>query len=76
MTPLPEDAILHTDTGEAVDISVRKPLRIGAIVLLIFFGFGGSWLLFAPIQGAAHAPATVKVKDNRKTVQHLDEVLR
>lgn len=64
--------ILMTDMGELVDISVKRPLRIGLVVCLLFFGIGGIWVSCAPIQGATHGTAIVKVKDNRKTVQHLE----
>src|SRR5215472_4386257 len=42
-----------------------------AVVAAFFLGFGG-WSATAPLNGAAIAPAVIKVEGNRKTIQHLD----
>lgn len=51
------------------DTSIRW---VGYIVLFITFGVFGTWSYFAPIDSAALAPGYVTVKNNSKTVQHLE----
>lgn len=46
--------------------------RFGYAVILIMFGFFGSWALLAPLDSAALAPGVVTVQTYRKTVQHLE----
>lgn len=46
--------------------------RFGYAVVLIMFGFFGSWAMIAPLDSAALAPGVVTVKTYRKTVQHLE----
>ena len=50
----------------------RGPIRIGLLVITLFFGGLGGWATYAPLNGAVVAPAVIKVEGNRKTIQHLD----
>ncbi|MBQ4875493.1 MAG: HlyD family type I secretion periplasmic adaptor subunit [Rickettsiaceae bacterium H1] len=50
----------------------RRPLVIGIIVILVFFGFFGLWSAFAPIEGAVVANGQVVSSSNRKIIQHLE----
>jgi epimerase transport system membrane fusion protein len=45
---------------------------VGFIVILAVFVLLGGWSSLAPIDSAALASGTVKVENNRKTVQHLE----
>lgn len=51
------------------DSSMRK---FGYAVLFLTFGVFGVWAFFAPIDGAVLAQGFVAVKNNSKTVQHLE----
>lgn len=48
------------------------PVRLGAVVALLFFGVLGGWAAWAPLATAAMAVGEVVVESNRKTVQHLE----
>ncbi len=51
---------------------VRRPMVIGAVVILItFFGFG-LWAAVAPLGSAAMAPGVVVAEGSRRVVQHLE----
>ncbi|MEY8879918.1 HlyD family type I secretion periplasmic adaptor subunit [Donghicola sp. XS_ASV15] len=54
------------------DWSVRKPMIIGLIGLLILVGGFGSWAVMASISGAVIASGRIEVDRNRQVVQHLD----
>jgi epimerase transport system membrane fusion protein len=62
----PEKMIQQVKTN---DTSVRV---FGFIVLFLTFGVFGVWSYYAPIDSAAIAPGYVTVKNNSKTVQHLE----
>lgn len=50
----------------------RWEMRIGLLLIILFFvGFGG-WAAFAPLDAAVSAPGTVVVSGNRQTVQHRE----
>lgn len=50
----------------------RRPLMIGAIIIIVtFFGFG-LWAAIAPIDSAAIAPGFLTVQSSRRTIQHLE----
>ena len=60
---------------------VRKPrpkagfgpwLAFGWLIILLIFGGGGAWSLFARISGAVIAPARVSPESGVRTVQHPD----
>lgn len=50
----------------------RRTTIVGSIVLALMFGGVGGFLALAEIAGAVVAPATVVVRGQPKTVQHLD----
>lgn len=50
----------------------RKPLILGALVLIVLIGGFGSWAVMANISGAIVAGGRVKVDRNRQVVQHPD----
>ncbi len=50
---------------------VRRPLRVGAFVLLLGFGGFLAWAALAPIDSGVTAMGSVAVDGRRKTVQHL-----
>ncbi len=57
---------------ETVKINPKKTILLGMLILIIFFGGLGSWACFFPMTGAVIAPGTVKVTQEKKTVQHLE----
>ena len=71
-------------TGNAADLealNVRilaegprfdRELFVGTAVIVVFLGGFALWSLLAPLSSAAVAPGHVVVRDNRKTVQHLE----
>ena len=46
-------------------------LRIGTMVILLFFGLFLGWAAFAPLDSGAFAPGQVSISGNRQSVQHL-----
>lgn len=50
----------------------RRIVRAGLVLIGVFFGLFGLWLVIAPLSGAIIAPGFVKVANERKTVQHLE----
>lgn len=56
----------------SVDDSVRIDLRIGGIVILLFFGLFLGWAAFAPLDAGAFARGQVSVTGNRQAVQHRE----
>jgi len=59
-------------TASDIKTSDRSIKLVGfAIIFLVFVVLGG-WSAIAPIDSAALASGTVKVENNRKTVQHLE----
>lgn len=52
--------------------SVRQPLTLGLIALLLLVGGFGGWAVFTQISGAIVAPGKIEVDSNRQVVQHLD----
>jgi len=55
--------------SESARRSLRGPMTIGAIVILIFVVGLGLWAGFAPIWGAVTATGVVRVEANRKTLK-------
>ena len=52
--------------------ALRRPVRLGLLVMVIFaFGFIG-WGGFVPLAGGAIAPGVISPDGDRKTVQHLE----
>ncbi|TIQ42397.1 MAG: HlyD family type I secretion periplasmic adaptor subunit [Mesorhizobium sp.] len=52
--------------------SIRRPVWVGVLIIVAFFGVFGGWAAIAPLNGAVLADAVVKVEGNRKSVQHFD----
>ncbi len=58
--------------GEFSDMRLWRPVAVGVVAILLFFGFVGGWAVLAPLNSAAIAPGLITVDSNRKTVQHLE----
>lgn len=52
--------------------TLRAPIVIGTIVLLIFFGGLAYWSWAAPISGATIAQGAISPEGYRRTIQHLE----
>lgn len=65
------DVLTETPAPETRD-SPRADLRVGAIVVLAFFGLFMGWATFAPLDAGAFAPGQVAVSGNRQSVQHRE----
>jgi epimerase transport system membrane fusion protein len=52
------------------DLNAHK--RLGVLLFVALFGFGGIWASTAPIDGAALAPGVVTVRSYSSVVQHLE----
>ena len=50
----------------------RSIIRLGMIIVGVFFGVLGAWSVLANISGAVVAPGAIKIETERKTVQHLE----
>lgn len=51
---------------------VGRPLRLAAVVAVVFFGAGGGWAATAPLRSAVIAPGVVTAELGRRTIQHLE----
>ncbi|WP_448206920.1 HlyD family type I secretion periplasmic adaptor subunit [Azospirillum sp. sgz302134] len=63
------DVVLVPRRGEPC---ISGAIRAGALAIAVALGGGLGWGFLASLDGAAHAPGTVVVDGNRKTVQHLE----
>lgn len=61
---LPEPPSLTQEIG--------KPVRLGLVLILLFFGIGGVWAATAPLASAVIAAGLVSPEGSRQTVQHLE----
>ncbi|MEK0084016.1 HlyD family type I secretion periplasmic adaptor subunit [Benzoatithermus flavus] len=52
--------------------ATRRQHLAGWLVVLLFFGGGGTWAWLAPLASAAVAPGVVGPEGKRKTIQHLE----
>jgi HlyD family type I secretion membrane fusion protein len=52
--------------------SIRTPVYLGLLIIVVFFGLFGGWAALAPLNSAALAKGVVSVESKRKTVQHLE----
>src|SRR5690606_19716164 len=52
--------------------SMRRTLLAGVAVVGVFFGGFGGWAAYAPLAGAAVAPAVISPDGERRAVQHLE----
>ena len=59
-------------TAKDIKTSDMSARIIGYGVIFVVFVLFGGWSAFAPIDSAALASGVVKVKSNRKTIQHLE----
>lgn len=50
----------------------RRPLVLGAVLIVVTFFGVGLWAATAPLDSAAIAPGFVTVESNRRTIQHLE----
>jgi HlyD family type I secretion membrane fusion protein len=66
LAPQPNDA---PDNPVAM---ARRPILVGAWLVIGLFGFVGMWAALAPLASAAIAPGKVILSGNHKTVQHLE----
>ena len=51
---------------------LRRPVRAGVLVIVLFFGGIGWWAASAPLAGAAIAPGVISPDGSRRVVQHLE----
>lgn len=61
-----------SDQGDTKRFSVRGPMTLGLITLLVLVGGFGSWATFTNISGAIIAGGQIEVDQNRQVVQHPD----
>ncbi len=64
--------LANTQKTVTFNSDLKSLTRVGKIVFVLLFGFGGAWAALAPINGAALAPGTVVVRSYSKVVQHLE----
>lgn len=53
-------------------VELKDPIKIGIIIIALFFGFFGIWALSAPIESAAVTQGTIVVHSSNKIIQHLE----
>lgn len=79
--PSTQEAAFQISGGRAQPLpskkksAVENPRRIiisGVVIIFLFFGVLGVWASVGTITGAVICPGTVKVENERKTVQHLE----
>jgi HlyD family type I secretion membrane fusion protein len=60
--------------AEAVppDMGIRSGVRVGLLILFLFFGVLGGWAACVPLSSASIAPGVVGPDSNRKVIQHLE----
>jgi len=65
---------IQAEQEEKIEVKTKDgSIRlIGFVILFLTFGVFGTWSYFAPIDSAALAPGYVTVKNNSKTLQHLE----
>ena len=56
----------------ADDAGLKRDLRFGWIVILLFFGAFLGWAAFARLDSAAYAQGQITVAGHRQTIQHRD----
>lgn len=59
-------------TEQNSGLSVRAPMLIGLLSLVILVGGFGTWAVVTEISGAVIAPGQLEVDRNRQVVQHID----
>lgn len=58
--------------GEIIRLRLRRPIRLGSIVVLVLVFGLLLWAAVAPIAGAVVASGTVRVENNSKTLRHRE----
>jgi HlyD family type I secretion membrane fusion protein len=58
--------------SETVDTDNSKLQRLARIIILIIFGFGGVWAVFAPLGGAIVTQGRVVAVGKNRVIQHLE----
>lgn len=61
----------ETVAHEVLPREARRVLRLGLLILLIFFGVFMAWAALAPLDAGVPAPGVTIVESKRKTVAHL-----
>jgi HlyD family secretion protein len=51
---------------------IRRPMLVGLSAFLLFFGGLGGWASTLQLDGAVIAQGSIKVQDNRLTMQHRE----
>ena len=51
---------------------IRRPMLVGVTAFLLFFGGLGGWASTVQLDGAVIAQGSIKVQDNRLTMQHRE----
>lgn len=51
---------------------LRRPVLLGAAIIVAFFAVGGGWAATAPLSGAAIASGVIGPEGSRQRVQHLE----
>jgi HlyD family secretion protein/epimerase transport system membrane fusion protein len=65
-------ALRPVATTPALRAVTRPQRRVAAVVLILFFGVGGTWAAMAELSSAAVAPGVIGPEGRRRTVQHLE----
>ena len=60
------------DWHQGVRASVRKPILIGAAILVVCVGGFGAWTMAAPLEGAVVVSGSFVATSQNKHVQHLE----
>jgi len=58
--------------GASLRRELRRPVLLGAAIIVAFFAIGGGWAATAPLSGAAIAPGVISPEGSRQRVQHLE----
>ncbi|MDJ0852223.1 MAG: HlyD family type I secretion periplasmic adaptor subunit [Myxococcota bacterium] len=66
------DGLAATQQALEAGPQLGREIGLGALVIGLFIGGFALWSTLAPLSSAAIAPGQVVVRDNRKTVQHLE----
>lgn len=64
--------IAGTAEPAAVSDSAASAIRLGLVIVVLFFGVFGGWAALAPLDGAVVGEGVVTVEGNRKSVEHLE----
>jgi HlyD family secretion protein len=65
-------SVSNTGFGKSDNKVATNYVRLGYVIILLFFGSVGAWIGYVPVSSAAIAPGLLGKDGNRKTVQHLE----